>query len=74
MIREDLIAETIAIDSYNEIIRYLGNKDITSRRLMEEILIANEEEHADDMKSLIETVSAEYEKRFEEPSNSPRQT
>ncbi|GAC1431683.1 MAG: ferritin-like domain-containing protein [Terriglobales bacterium] len=70
MIREDLIAERIAIDSYNEIIRYLGDKDITSRRLMEEIL-AKEEEHADDMKSLIETVSA-YEKKFEESKQSSK--
>lgn len=70
MIREDLIAERIAIDSYNEIIRYLGDNDITTRRLMEEIL-AKEEEHADDMKSLIETVS-EYEKRFEESKKSPK--
>ncbi|MDP9162406.1 MAG: bacterioferritin [Acidobacteriota bacterium] len=68
MIREDLVAERIAIDSYNEIIRYLGDKDITSRRLMEQIL-AKEEEHADDMNSLIETVS-QYEKKFEELSKS----
>jgi len=53
MIREDLIAERIAIDSYGEIIRYLGDKDPTSRRVMEEIL-AKEEEHADDMVKLIE--------------------
>ena len=53
MIREDLIAERIAIDSYSEIIRYLGDKDTTSRRVMEEIL-AKEEEHADDMVKLVE--------------------
>jgi bacterioferritin len=53
MIREDLIAERIAIDSYGEIIRYLGDKDPTSRRVMEEIL-ANEEEHAEDLKTLID--------------------
>ncbi len=52
MIREDLIAERIAIDSYNEIIRFLGDKDPTSRRLMEQIL-AKEEEHADDMADLL---------------------
>jgi bacterioferritin len=62
MIREDLIAERIAIDSYNEIIRYLGDKDPTSRRIMEEVL-AKEEEHADDMKSLLETIGAEEEER-----------
>lgn len=53
MIREDLVAERIAVDSYGEIIRYLGDKDITSRRVMEEIL-AKEEEHAEDLKTLIE--------------------
>ena len=61
MIREDLVAERIAIESYGEIVRYLGEKDPTSRRVMEEIL-AKEEEHADDLKTLIESVS-EAEKR-----------
>lgn len=61
MIREDLVAERIAIESYGEIVRYLGEKDPTSRRVMEEIL-AKEEEHADDLKTLIESV-AEAEKR-----------
>jgi bacterioferritin len=56
MIREDLVAERIAIDSYNEIIRYLGENDPTSRRVMEEIL-AKEEEHAEELKSLIETLA-----------------
>jgi bacterioferritin len=53
MIKEDLIAERIAIDSYREMITYFGNNDPTSRRLMEEIL-AVEEEHADDLVSLLE--------------------
>jgi bacterioferritin len=53
MIREDLVAERIAIDSYREIIAYLGENDPTSRRLMEEIL-AKEEEHADDLATLLE--------------------
>jgi bacterioferritin len=53
MIKEDLIAERIAIDSYREIIAYLGDADPTSRRLMEEIL-AKEEEHADDLANLLE--------------------
>lgn len=57
MIREDLVAERIAVDSYSEIIRYLGDKDPTSRRVMEEIL-ANEEEHAEDLKTLIEQLGA----------------
>jgi bacterioferritin len=51
MIKEDLIAERIAIDSYREIIDYLGDKDTTTRRMFEEIL-AVEEEHADDLVSL----------------------
>lgn len=55
MIKEDLVAERIAVESYGEIIRFLGNDDPTSRRLMEEIL-AKEEEHAEDMRSLIERV------------------
>ena len=53
MIKEDLVAERIAIDSYREIITYLGDNDPTSRRLMEQIL-AVEEEHADDLVSLLE--------------------
>ena len=53
MIREDLVAERIAIDSYLEIITYLGENDPTTRRLMEEIL-AKEEEHADDLANLLE--------------------
>ena len=53
MIKEDLVAERIAIDSYREMISYLGEEDPTSRRLMEEIL-AKEEEHADDLARLLE--------------------
>ena len=52
MIKEDLVAERIAIDSYRDIIQYLGNDDPTSRPLMETIL-AVEEEHADDLVSLL---------------------
>ena len=52
MIKEDLIAERIAIDSYKEIVEYLGDKDPTTRRMFEEIL-AVEEEHADDLVSLL---------------------
>jgi bacterioferritin len=55
MIREDLVAERIAIESYGEIVRFLGDRDITSRRMMEEIL-AVEEEHADDLKNLLATL------------------
>ena len=53
MIREDLVAERIAIDSYREMITYFGNDDPTTRRLMETIL-AMEEEHADDLVNLLE--------------------
>jgi bacterioferritin len=55
MIREDLVAERIAIDSYRDIIQYLGNDDPTSRRVMEKIL-ANEEEHAGDLKTLLQAM------------------
>ncbi|MEO6834805.1 MAG: ferritin-like domain-containing protein [Candidatus Tumulicola sp.] len=55
MIKEDLIAERIAIESYGEIVRFLGEKDPTSRRLMESIL-AVEEEHANDMNDLLQKV------------------
>jgi bacterioferritin len=53
MIKEDLVAERIAIDSYRDMITYFGNDDPTSRRLLEGIL-AVEEEHADDLVSLLE--------------------
>jgi len=53
MLEEDLVAERIAIDTYREIVQYLGNADPTTRRMMESIL-AKEEEHAEDISSLIE--------------------
>jgi bacterioferritin len=52
MIKEDLVAERIAIESYSEMIRFFGDGDPTSRRLMEEIL-AKEEEHANDLADLL---------------------
>jgi len=52
MIKENLVAERIAIDSYREIIQYIGDKDPTTRRMLEGIL-ATEEEHADDMNELL---------------------
>lgn len=55
MIKEDLVAERIAIDSYREMVRYLGNDDPTTRRMMEGIL-AVEEEHAEDLVSLLEKI------------------
>lgn len=53
MLKEDLIAERIAIGSYREIVEYLGDDDPTSRRLIESIL-EQEEEHADDLKTMLE--------------------
>jgi bacterioferritin len=53
MMREDLIAERIAIDTYGQISRYVGEKDPTTRRLLEGIL-AVEEEHADDLASMLQ--------------------
>jgi bacterioferritin len=53
MLAEDLIAERIAIESYREIIQYLGNKDATTRRLFESIL-AVEERHAEDLRNMRE--------------------
>jgi bacterioferritin len=55
MIKEDLIAERIAIESYLEMIRYFGDNDPTTRRLLEKVL-EQEEEHADDMATLLETL------------------
>ena len=52
MIKEDLVAERIAIDSYRDMINYFGNDDSTSRRMLEGIL-AVEEEHADDLVSML---------------------
>ncbi len=52
MIREDLVAERIAVESYGEMIRYLANDDPTTRRMLESIL-AVEEEHAEDLSGLL---------------------
>ena len=53
MIEENLVAERIAIDSYREIIHFIGDRDTTTKRMLEQIL-AVEEEHAEDMKTLME--------------------
>lgn len=53
MVVENLVAERIAIETYTEIIRWLGDRDVTTRRLMEDIL-AKEEEHADDLAKILE--------------------
>jgi len=60
MLEEDLVAERIAIDTYREIIQYLGNDDSTSRRMMEKIL-AVEEEHAEDLSTLLEELGKQGE-------------
>jgi bacterioferritin len=52
MIKEDLVAERIAIESYSEVVRWIGDKDPTTRILIERIL-EKEEEHADDMANLL---------------------
>lgn len=52
MVRENLIAERIAIDSYREIINFVGDKDTTTKRMLENIL-AQEEEHADEFRDLL---------------------
>ena len=56
MIREDLVAERIAIDSYRGFIQYLGDKDPTTRRLLENILSV-EEQHADELADLLQDAS-----------------
>lgn len=52
MLKEDLIAERIAIESYREMVKFFGEKDPTTRRMLEEVL-AKEEEHADDLTDLL---------------------
>jgi bacterioferritin len=59
MIKEDLVAERIAIESYSEMIRFFGDGDPTSRRLMEEIL-AKEEEHANDLSDLLKRMDGSH--------------
>ncbi|MEH6414021.1 ferritin-like domain-containing protein [Pseudomonas sp. CGJS7] len=53
MVKEDLVAERIAIDSYRAIIDFIGDKDTTTKRLMEDIL-AQEEEHADELADMLD--------------------
>jgi bacterioferritin len=52
MLREDLVAERVAIESYREMVEWLHGKDSTTKRMLEEIL-AVEEEHAEDINSLL---------------------
>ncbi len=56
MITEDLVAERIAIDSYREMVQYLGNDDPTTSDMLKEILTA-EEEHANELADLLEGLS-----------------
>jgi bacterioferritin len=56
MVREDLVAERVAIASYTEIAQWLGDKDPTTRNLIESIL-AVEEEHADDLLSILQEMA-----------------
>ena len=62
MIKEDLVAERIAIDTYTEMIHYLADKDITTRRMLEGIL-AVEEEHADDLASFLNDIQKDWKTR-----------
>ena len=62
MIKEDLVAERVAIDSYTEMIRYVGDNDITTRRMLETIL-AVEEEHADDLASFLADLDKDWKTR-----------
>ena len=55
MIEADLIAERVAVETYSEIVRWLGNDDPTTRRMIEGLL-ATEEEHADDLSNLLATL------------------
>ena len=62
MIKEDLVAERIAIDTYTEMIHYLADTDITTRRMLEGIL-AVEEEHADDLASFLNDIQKDWKTR-----------
>ncbi|MDX2142250.1 MAG: ferritin-like domain-containing protein [Rhodospirillaceae bacterium] len=62
MITEDLVAERIAIETYGDIIRWLGSDDVTTRRMIEDIL-KMEEEHADDLANLLEELGVAAKRR-----------
>jgi bacterioferritin len=64
MIREDLIAERIAIETYREIINYFAEKDTTTRVMLEEIL-AKEEEHADELTDLLFAVEPDTNRQMQ---------
>jgi bacterioferritin len=70
MLEEDLVAERIAIDTYREVVQYLGNDDPTTRRMIETIL-ASEEEHAEDLSSLLEELGTKGEPAMQKPTRKP---
>jgi bacterioferritin len=59
MIKEDLVAERVAIESYTELIRFIGDSDPTTRRMLEEIL-AVEENHAEELASMLQPHSGSW--------------
>lgn len=61
MLKEDLVAERVAVASYTEIIQWLGDRDPTTRRVFEELL-EQEEEHADDLRGLLERIPRDVER------------
>lgn len=69
MIKEDLVAERVAVDSYREMIEYLGDDDPTTRRRLEEIL-ATEEGHAEDLRMLIDALSRDERRALRESGKS----
>ena len=71
MIREDLVAERVAVDSYREMIEYLGDDDPTTRRRLEEILAA-EEGHAEDLRMLIDALNRDERRTLRESGKSWR--
>jgi bacterioferritin len=56
MLHEDLVAERIAIQTYAEMIRHIGDSDPTTRRILEQVL-EQEEEHADDLADFLNRLS-----------------
>jgi bacterioferritin len=58
MLTEDLVAERIAIETYSAIVRFIGDKDMTTRRMLEQIL-EKEEEHADELADFLRRVPLE---------------
>ncbi len=71
MIREDLVAERVVIEVYQEMIRYFGGNDPTTRRMLEHLL-AEEEEHASDLSDLLFVVDPQSgQTEGEDPGTNP---